>query len=413
MSLDQVGLKIVINTGNKAQAALAAKVLPLRENGNLVLISLILAETVVNMSIPLLIESFPLGEAAAIVASALLVLVFAEIIPISACARNALYVGAKLAWLVHAVKFVLFPIGYPFARLIDLVLGEELPTIYNRSQLKGLLDIHAFDGGGMGGLGEKEVQIMKSALELGEMNVTQVMTKIQDAKLLATDAIIDATTMHEVLMKRALDRVAVVDRSTGDVACFLLTKNLFFHKNKRISEVLNEPKVSRTCLFIPAETKLVDCLHEFERGHIHMALIYSIDNPHASPDSHASSDSKPSLQDHMHPEFGHIRVSLNKAIQSRIQARQHDAVPSFPTPHALESSAASAESNNMISSEPQVSVVGIVTLNDVMTWLLKTSAFAPQQQWNPNNTPGITITPASYTSAVEANAPLRQSRISP
>jgi metal transporter CNNM len=59
-----------------------------------------------------------------------------RIIPQALCARYGLRIGALFAPLVLALMYLLFPIAYPIAMLLDAALGAGEGHTYKKAELK-------------------------------------------------------------------------------------------------------------------------------------------------------------------------------------------------------------------------------------------------------------------------------------
>ena len=72
---------------------------PIRKNGHLLLVTLLLANVIVNETLPIVMDDvLGGGGVSAVLASTALIVIFGEIIPQSVCSRYGLAVGAFFAW---------------------------------------------------------------------------------------------------------------------------------------------------------------------------------------------------------------------------------------------------------------------------------------------------------------------------
>lgn len=85
MSLDTIGLEIVSQGTNQREATAASVILPVREQGNLLLVTLLLTNTVATELLPLVLEALVPGGTFSLVTSVLSLIIFSEIIPQSVC----------------------------------------------------------------------------------------------------------------------------------------------------------------------------------------------------------------------------------------------------------------------------------------------------------------------------------------
>lgn len=74
--------------------------------------------------------------------------------------RHSLAIGAHTAWLVRVMMLVSWPVAWPLARALDLMVGRDSHITFRRSQLKVLMDLHRADTGLGGRLSKQEVSLV-------------------------------------------------------------------------------------------------------------------------------------------------------------------------------------------------------------------------------------------------------------
>ena len=80
MSLDKTGLEIVMEGDDPQQAAFARRIYPVREDGNLLLCTLLLGNVAVNALLSILLAEYA-GGIAGFISSTFLIVIFGEIVP--------------------------------------------------------------------------------------------------------------------------------------------------------------------------------------------------------------------------------------------------------------------------------------------------------------------------------------------
>ncbi|KAF5364586.1 hypothetical protein D9758_005613 [Tetrapyrgos nigripes] len=196
MGLDEMHLRVLAaSSDSEKERADAAKVLQLLGKGrHWVLVVLLLANVVVNESLPIFLDSVLGGGLAAVVISTTTIVIFG-VIPQALSVRYGLTIGAKCAPLVLWSMWILSPIAYPIAKLLDYILGIHSTHTYKKSQLKSFLAFHCT---GEEPLKDEEIRILNGVLELGSKKAEKIMTKIEDVITLSTEDILNEETMQRM-----------------------------------------------------------------------------------------------------------------------------------------------------------------------------------------------------------------------
>ncbi|KAI0789098.1 hypothetical protein C8Q75DRAFT_170844 [Abortiporus biennis] len=198
MSLDETQLHVLSISGTPKQKEYARKIQPIRRNGHLLLITLILANMIVNETLPVIADPVLGGGVPSVVVSTALIVIFSEIIPQSLCTRYGLAIGAHMAWLVRILIFGLGIISWPVAKLLEIILGSQHGIMYRRAELKELIAMHATTGELGGDLKKDTVAIIGATLDLQEKVVRQAMTPIEKVFMLSINDKLDHDTMQRV-----------------------------------------------------------------------------------------------------------------------------------------------------------------------------------------------------------------------
>lgn len=168
------------------------------KDSHLLLTTLILGNMIVNESLPVVADAVLGGGLYAVIISTVLVVVFAEIIPQSVCARYGLRVGAGMAPVVRVLIWIVLPLAWPIAKLLEWILGAHQGVVYRSDELRELINIHAWGEGG-GDLDEDTVKVTRGALDLGQKTARDVMTPMEEVFMLPIDARLDYETLDRIL----------------------------------------------------------------------------------------------------------------------------------------------------------------------------------------------------------------------
>ena len=95
--------------------------------------------------------------------------------------------------------YIMYPIAYPTALILDRVLGKEEGTTYKKAGLKTLVSLHRTLGTER--LNDDEVTIITAVLDLKEKPVGDIMTPLKDVFVMSADQVMDVKTMNEILSK--------------------------------------------------------------------------------------------------------------------------------------------------------------------------------------------------------------------
>ncbi|KAL5495799.1 hypothetical protein ACEPAI_1263 [Sanghuangporus weigelae] len=305
MGLDDLHLRVLsVSSDDEVERKNASKVLSLLRKGrHWVLVVLLLGNVIVNESLPIFLDSAIGGGVAAVVISTALIgawirdrflgkadsvissVIFGEyvvdhlqrsilsyavlrVIPQAVCARHGLSIGAKCAPLVAGLMYILAPIAYPTAKLLDYVLGANEEHTYKKAELRSFLQFHRQ---GEEPLRDDEIAILNGVLELNTKTLLEIMTPIQDVVTLSADAVLDHTLVDKILVS-GYSRFPV--HEPGNPKSFL---GLLLIKKLLSYDPSEEKKVSDLPLSILPEAGVdINCfqaLDYFQTGRAHLLLV--------------------------------------------------------------------------------------------------------------------------------------------
>jgi len=136
-SLSKLRLELEVAKNNKN----ARRVLALRKDSNLLLVTILWGNVAVNVLLALLSGSVMSGVLAFLF-STVLITIIGEIVPQAYFSRHALKMASLLTPIIRFYQIVLFPLAKPTALLLDKWLGVEVINYFKEEDLQELVKIH-------------------------------------------------------------------------------------------------------------------------------------------------------------------------------------------------------------------------------------------------------------------------------
>lgn len=244
----------------------AARIYPVRKDGNLLLTTLLIGNVLVNSVLSIFLGSLTTGLVAVVVATSLIV-VFGEILPQAAFNQHAIYLGARVVWIVRIFMFVLYPVAKPIAWALDRVLGVELPDVYSKQELVKIIEEH--EDSRHSDVDEDEERIVKGALTFSDKKVSSIMTPRTVVHAFEARDVVSNTLLDEVRESGAT-RFPVYKEEMDNVVGMLYSWQLIGGDNleARVGDIAS-PDVR----FIQEDASLDDALHMFLKTHKHLSIV--------------------------------------------------------------------------------------------------------------------------------------------
>ncbi|KZT59176.1 DUF21-domain-containing protein, partial [Calocera cornea HHB12733] len=310
MSLDETQLKVLAVSGTPKQQEYAKKIQPIRKNGHLLLITLLISNMVVNETLPVISDEVLGGGVYAVVISTVLIVIFSEIIPQSVCSRYGLVIGAVMAPYVRVLIWALFIIAWPVAKLLELVLGPHHGIIYRRSELKELINMHAATEHIGGDLQQDTVAIVGGALDLQEKVAADAMTPINKTFMLDLESKLDYETLATIVKSGhsripVFHQIEVGGKKVTKIIGILLVKQCVLLDPADATPLRDIPL--NAVPSVPYDEPLQGILNRFQEGRSHMAIVSRIPRhtKELSLRNESLADAKESLSRRFFRHFGH------------------------------------------------------------------------------------------------------------
>lgn len=270
LSLDDQELRILSSVGEEREKKRARRIASVVKHRHWLLVTLLLCNAAAMEALPLVLNKIAESEVISIVVAVTAVLFFGEIIPQAICRKYGLAVGSVFAYPVKFLMFATAVLSYPIAKLLDAILGVDHNEFYRRAFLKELVSMHAADAHG-GPLTTDEVTVIKSALDLRDKTVEQIMTPLEKTFMLDATSAYDHT-LRQKIFADGHSRIPVFSGSPQNVIGALLVKNLLgFHASEG-APLTHLP--IRKVPYVPSAMGVYEALNLMQTGRSHLAMVY-------------------------------------------------------------------------------------------------------------------------------------------
>lgn len=257
-TLDVSDLERKARNGNKK----ASEVLLIRRNGNMLLCTLLIGNSMVNSALSQTIGGAMSGPVALGVSTAVIFL-FGELLPQAAFSKNALVVGYRLSWLMRILMWTLWPITKPLSFALDRIFGQDISKFYDREELKDFIDSHEKDGEI---IDADERRIMIGAMTFSEKLASDVMTP---ASVVVTVNADDSASLYQDSVPEMFSRIPVWQGKTDNIVGVLLAKRIP-GKTCHIGEIPLEKVIK-----VKADVNLDQIMQAMIRERSHMVCVFN------------------------------------------------------------------------------------------------------------------------------------------
>lgn len=267
-SLNQIRLKSRAEDGD----ASAARVLAMAEKYDKLLSTILIGNNIVNISSASLatvifIKYFGnAGITLSTVVMTVLVLIFGEISPKSLAKESPERFAMFSAPVMRLLLWVLAPVNWIFMqwkKLLSMVFKAQEDKGITEEELLTIVDEAQNDGG----IGEQEGELLRSAIEFHELDVSDILTPRVDVV-----AVSDKDTPEEVaelFRSTGFSRLPYYEDTIDNILGVINQKDFYGRKDWKapVKEVVS------SVLFITDSMKISRLLHLLQQNKAHMAVV--------------------------------------------------------------------------------------------------------------------------------------------
>ncbi len=268
-SANKIRLKNMANEGDKR----AKRALTLLEDYDKLLTTILVGNNLVNIlssSICTWLFTVVFGAMGVIFATVfmfIVILLCGEITPKKLAKMNAEKYSLKLGGFLHFMTVVLSPIVF-FFKIVNKVTHtnvDESDVTLTEDELVVMIDQIKDEGT----LEKTESELIKSAIEFDDKEVTEILTPRVDVVGIDKSESMDA--LKDVFITSGFSRIPVYDGTIDSILGVVYAKDFynayFKNRNAKIEEIMRPVK------FIPENTTVAKALTEIQKSMVQMVVV--------------------------------------------------------------------------------------------------------------------------------------------
>ena len=173
--------------------------------------------------------------------------------------------------LVLVLMYILSPVAWPTAKLLDRLLGQDHGTTYKKAGLKTLVTLHKSLGADGEQLNADEVTIISAVLDLKAKAVGDIMTPMDNVFTLSAETVLDEKTM-EFILGQGFSRIPIHSPDNKDNFVGMLLVKILITYDPEDGKKVRDFALA-TLPETRAETSCLDIVNFFQEGKSHMVLV--------------------------------------------------------------------------------------------------------------------------------------------
>jgi metal transporter CNNM len=174
--------------------------------------------------------------------------------------------------LVLALMYILAPVAWPTAKLLDWLLGQDHGTTYKKAGLKTLVTLHKTLGTSPSDrLNQDEVTIISAVLDLKDKSVGSIMTPMGDVFTMSSDTVLDEKAM-DIILSAGYSRIPIHSPDNRQNFVGMLLVKILITYDPEDARKVSEFALATLPETRP-ETSCLDIVNFFQEGKSHMVLV--------------------------------------------------------------------------------------------------------------------------------------------
>uniref|UniRef100_A0A8C8RJA9 Metal transporter n=1 Tax=Pelusios castaneus TaxID=367368 RepID=A0A8C8RJA9_9SAUR len=270
LALEPGELQVLQACGSPPERQACQALERVRRRGTFVLCSLLLLGSLANAALAVLFYWALRAPVPAILATAALVFLLAEVLPVAITCRCGLALAARGLWLTQLCMLLACPVSLPLSKLLEWALRGDATACLLREKAAE-----------MARASDPYNEFVREEFSKGALRnktVEDVLTPLDECFVLSADSVLDFSCMSAI-MQSGYTRIPVYEEERSNLVDMLYVKDLAFVDPNDCVPLSTIIKFYNHPLhFVFNDTKLDAVLEEFKRGKSHLAIVQKVNN---------------------------------------------------------------------------------------------------------------------------------------
>lgn len=271
LSIDMLILEIKLNNGTEQEKIYAKKIRKIIADHHWILVTLLVCNAFACEAMPILLDKL-VNPMVAIIISVTVLLFVGEIIPQALCTGpNQMKIAAFLAPFTYCLMIITFPISFPIARFMDLVIGKHSKTRFCNNDLKSVIELHLKEANE--NINSEQINYFTGFLDIINTKIKEMMIPLDKVYKLDYNFNLNHNSLNEMIEK-GYSRIPIYENIPNNLKGVLLLKDLI-GKDLTHPIALNELNINLlNAIYVNEETFYIDLFEKFKNGKSKMAFVY-------------------------------------------------------------------------------------------------------------------------------------------
>lgn len=270
-TFNRIRMKNLAEKGNKK----AAKALKLSDDYDTLITAILIGNNIVNILATSLgtilfidlLKSENLGTTVSTIVLTVTVLIFGEISPKTIAKKHPEGFTLFSTPIISAIKFILFPLCLIFKgwqALLSKIFKEKDDQGMTEEELISIIEEAEEDGD----IGEEESNLIKSAIEFNDLEVSDIFTPRIDITAVSNEA--TKKEVSDVFSESGYSRLPVYEGDIDNVIGILYYKDFYTYAYKTdvpLSDII------KPVIYVAKTQRINDLLKELQNKQMHLAVV--------------------------------------------------------------------------------------------------------------------------------------------